>query len=389
MSSCITSGFSEFSQSLPLSLSPGESSSYSIEGTFDLSLIPLSKVPERYTDLWLAVEFNEETIFQALGSIDNGSYPNYKLDTESPDLFLDSNDDGLLDHHEKIFGLTTQILDESLDIFLLYGDAISEELGENFEARAMLGVSLAERMLQEAGVDAQVNVLGMMSVGDDVGLLNIEIFDRMRDADGPWAAAMASAGENADFIFYLHNDVEEDSTDGLAVVNGSKGGGLLSAERIIKRGNHLSVVDIDEGTRVSTFAHELGHLLGLGHSRRQVYESLEENDLNATPGTFPWSLGHGLDSEFVTTMGYESKFNVSQKLELFSDPTKTCNGSFACGVDKSDPLLGADAAATLRFTYQQAKKISDGRAPYIYRKYWNRFCKFLKGILDGVGLWRL
>ncbi|MDA8864188.1 hypothetical protein N9I05_03945, partial [Pseudomonadales bacterium] len=148
---------------------------------------------------------------------------------------------------------------------------------------------------------------------------------------------------------------------------------------IIERGTHVSVVDIDEGTRTSTFAHELGHLLGLGHSRRQVYESLEENDRNATPGTFPWSLGHGLDSEFVTTMGNEPKFNVNQRLELFSDPTKTCNGSFACGVDKSDPLLGADAAATLRFTYQQAKKISDGRAPYIYRKYWDRILQIPQG----------
>ena len=105
-SSCIANGFSEFTQSLSLSLGPDESSSYSIEGTFDLSLIPLSRVPERYTDLWLEVEFNEETIFQAIGSISDGGYPNYKLDTESPDLFLDSNDDGLLDHHEKIFGLT-------------------------------------------------------------------------------------------------------------------------------------------------------------------------------------------------------------------------------------------------------------------------------------------
>ena len=98
----------------------------------------------------------------------------------------------------------------------------------------MLGVSLAERMLQEAGVDAQIRVIGMINVGDDVGLLNDEIMDRMRDADGPWAAAMASAGENADFIFYLHNDVEEDTNDGLARVNGSSQGGLLSAERIIE-----------------------------------------------------------------------------------------------------------------------------------------------------------
>jgi hypothetical protein len=377
--SCIDSGFAEFSQSLSLSIGSGESSSYSIEGTFDLSLIPLSRVPERYTDLWLEVEFNEETIFQALGSIEDGSYQNYKLDTKSPDLFLDSNDDDLLDHHEKIFGLTTQILDEPLDIYLLYGDAISEELGENLEARAMLGVSLAERMLQEAGVDAQIRILGMISVGDDVGLLNDEIIDRMRDADGPWADAMASAGENADFIFYLHNDVEEDTSDGVARVNGSGQGGLLSAEKIIERGSHVSVVDIDGGTRVSTFAHELGHLLGLGHSRRQVYESLEENDRNATPGTFPWSLGHGVDSEFVTTMGNESKFNVSQRLELFSDPTKNCNGSFGCGINRSNALEGADAATTLRFTYPQAKKISDGRAPIIYRRYWNQILQIPQG----------
>ena len=377
--SCVSEGFAEFSSNLQIDLDPNGSADLTVEGALDTSLIPENIVPERFEEIWLKLQFGDEETYQALGTLDGEDYQNQRLSFESPDLFVDDDDDGVIDHHKRIFGLAEEDLEDTLDIYLLYGDSISNELGENLEARAMLGISMAEKMLREAGVDANIRVIGMENVGEDNGLLNDEIFDRIKEKFPAWASSLERAEAEADFVFYLHNDVDEDTTDGLATLNGYNQGGNISPENRIRLRAIHAVVDIDEGARVSTFAHELGHLLGLGHSRRQVYESIEENDRNSSPGTFPWSVGHGVDSEFVTTMGYESKFNVRQKLELFSDPTKTCSGSFTCGVDKSNPLQGADASTTLRFTYPQAKEISHKGLPYIFTKQYAEVVKIPQG----------
>jgi len=72
-----------------------------------------------------------------------------------------------------------------------------------------------------------------------------------------------------------------------------------------------------------TFAHELGHNMGLMHSRRQ------QNSRTHAP-LFQYGFGHGIDNVFVTIMAYQSVFNATQ-LNVFSDPGKTCRG-LPCGV---------------------------------------------------------
>ena len=55
--------------------------------------------------------------------------------------------------------------------------------------------------------------------------------------------------------------------------------------------------------------HEVGHLLGLDHSRRQVQGSHYSS--------FHWALGHGVDHDFVTIMGYDSYFGYPPQVALF------------------------------------------------------------------------
>lgn len=68
-------------------------------------------------------------------------------------------------------------------------------------------------------------------------------------------------------------------------------------------------------------AHELGHNMGLKHSRRQ----------GDTSGTrYRYGLGYGVDNQFVTIMAYPSVFNTS-RISRFSNPNILCK-NLPCGV---------------------------------------------------------
>ncbi|MES2824630.1 MAG: carbohydrate-binding protein [Pseudomonadota bacterium] len=76
-----------------------------------------------------------------------------------------------------------------------------------------------------------------------------------------------------------------------------------------------------------TMVHELGHNMGLDHSRRQG---------NTTGTRYGYGLGYGVDSLFVDIMAYNSSFNNAPTLNLFSNPNLLCKG-VPCGVPEGQP----------------------------------------------------
>lgn len=90
-----------------------------------------------------------------------------------------------------------------------------------------------------------------------------------------------------------------------------------------------------------TLLHELGHNLGLAHSRREDPDG----------GSLTYGAGFGLNGDFVTIMASPSQFNATQ-LPRLASPGLNCNDT-PCGVDHNDAERGADAVRALRIAQDQ------------------------------------
>lgn len=81
-----------------------------------------------------------------------------------------------------------------------------------------------------------------------------------------------------------------------------------------------SISGVDCGN--NTFIHELGHNMGLTHSRKQG---------DTSGGFATYGKGYGVDNDFTTVMAYPHVYGSAVQLDIFSDPDwDNCNGK-ACG----------------------------------------------------------
>jgi hypothetical protein len=102
---------------------------------------------------------------------------------------------------------------------------------------------------------------------------------------------------------------------------------------------------------ITSFAHEIGHNLGLGHSFKQ----------NSRGGLYEWGRGHGVDNQFVTMMAYTSAYNA-RRVPYFSTPLlQKCQG-LACGVDRAE-TDGADAVGAINVSGPQIAAWYESKAP--------------------------
>jgi hypothetical protein len=256
------------------------------------------------------------------------------------DVVADSDEDGISDFNESLLGSDAfnglENLTEPtavIDVLVAYTAEIDNlYLGET-QTRINHLFNVANKIFADSNTGIFLRPVGVHEVNYSP---SDDLFDDLSALTFQSDDAFESLGRMRNFyggdLTVLFRTGEENGLCGLANLGGQGTQGDLSAD--YHKDFAYSVINID-CLDDSVLAHEVGHNLGLVHSRRE----------DSAGGTFSYSAGFGEDTRFVTMMAFPDDFDVVNRLYRFSDPLRAC-GQFQCGADK-DAIEGADSVSTL------------------------------------------
>ena len=266
------------------------------------------------------------------------------FDLRERDYLKDTDGDGVSDINERLASTDPDDADSTpgrskIDVVSLYTDGYSGRFADP-TTHIQHQFAVTNTIFADSKVDIRVRLVGVVPV-------TIEGEEDYANEVDEGTVRMATESHGADLNVLFRERPPSAGYGAWAFATGGMGARGDIVEDLERYGGVYAT--LTHTAHASTLAHELGHVMGLGHA---VWQN--------SVGAWRWSRGHGVASDFRTVM---ASGGSGSRLALFSSPAATCRGALdrdePCGVSWEQPDA-ADAVTTLNAVRFQVAGLRTG-----------------------------